>query len=254
MAKITNQSSISATYTLPDYTKKTLTTQSNISETENMSTSFVKTKSSTRTHVVAEDEIEIELVLQNDSPYELENVEIVDTFSDNMIFVTGSVEIDGASEPTFDVQNSFTLKNPIAANDSVKVTYKAEISESSLTSAFCISNIAYDVNGVHLSENSNRLTFEVENIDVSIQKTSDKDVVVAGEEITFQNIIRNDGSVDATGISFQDLIPTGTTFVAGSVEIDGTKKEDFNPSDGFALSDLAVGSQTVVTFKVVVNE
>lgn len=47
--------------------------------------------------------------------------------------------------------------------------------------------------------------------------------------------------------------PTGTTFVANSVKIDGISQPGSNPAVGFALPNLAVGASTVVEFDVTVN-
>lgn len=253
MGKITNQSTLTSKYTLPDYSTGNITTQSNVSETENMTTSFSKVKSCDRSYLVAGDEIEIELTLQNDSEFDLENVVIVDTLSDNLMFVTGSVKVDDTTMPTYDIQNSIQLPNPIVANSSAKVSYRADVTAGGSSSAFCISNIAYDVNGVHLSENSNKVDFTIENVNITINKTSNHEAVIAGQQILFQNIIRNDGSVKATDLFFSDPIPAGTSFVENSVEIDGTRMADYNPETGFKLPDLEPSTQTIITFTVLVN-
>lgn len=255
MAKITNQSTLTSSYTLPDYTKKSLTTQSNVSETENMTTSFLKDKSCVRTHVVANDDVEIVLNLQNDSPYEITNVQIKDTIGGDATFVEGSVEVDGVSQPTFDIQSSITLPSPIAAGSEAEVTYHIKIvDEPQTTSVSCVSDVTYEVNGVSLEEQTNSVDLAIETLEISLEKTSDAEVVVAGQELTFQNVIRNDGTVKATELFFSDPIPEGTTFVENSVKIDDVGMANYNPQTGFRVPDLDVGGQMTITFKVTVNE
>lgn len=65
--------------------------------------------------------------------------------------------------------------------------------------------------------------------------------------------ITNTGTLLKTNLVFTDVIPTGTTFVANSVKIDGIFQPGSNPAVGFALSNLAVGASTVVEFDVTVN-
>lgn len=254
MAKITNQSTLTSKYTLPDYSSKTITTQSNVSETENMSDSFSKIKSCARTHVVAGDEVVVELQLKNDSPYEISEIQVVDGIGSDGKFVEGSVEIDGASYPTFSVVDSFSLPNSIASGGESVVSYKLNIVDSpQTTSVSCISNISYEVNGVKLGENSNSINLTIETVNISIDKTSNVEAITSGQELTFQNVIRNDGTVNATDLFFSDPIPEGTTFVENSVLIDGTTMADYNPETGFRLPDLNVGNQTIIKFRVLVN-
>lgn len=255
MAKITNQSTLTSSYTLPDYTKKNLTTKSNVSETENMTTSFVKVKSCARTYVVAKDEVEILLNLQNDSPYEISNVQIKDTIGNDATFVAGSVEVDGVSQPTFDIQNSITLPNAIAASSEAEISYRIQIvDEPQTTSVSCVSDVTYEVNGVSLEEQTEAVDLTIETLEISIAKTSDAEVVIAGQELTFQNVIRNEGTVKAEELFFSDPIPAGTTFVENSVKIDDVGMANYNPQTGFRVPDLDVGEQITITFKVTVNE
>lgn len=60
----------------------------------------------------------------------------------------------------------------------------------------------------------------------------------------------------ATGFSnskFKDEIPAGTTFVNGSVYIDGVNFPAYNPQTGFFAANLTPQASVTVTFQVQVN-
>lgn len=89
--KITNQSNLTSQITLPDDTTEQVSTDSNISETENMTTSFLKVKSSAKTYAKPNEEVEQTIVLTNNSEYDIFDVSIIDTISVGATFKEGSV-------------------------------------------------------------------------------------------------------------------------------------------------------------------
>ena len=61
------------------------------------------------------------------------------------------------------------------------------------------------------------------------------------------------GTLLKSDILFTDPIPAGTTFVVGSVKINGTAYPAYNPQTGFPLPGLAVGQSATVEFDVTVD-
>ena len=103
------------------------------------------------------------------------------------------------------------------------------------------------------SEKSNYLSIDVVSVRMTMVKSVDKGVAVSGETLHYTSVITNAGTVDKTDITFIDPIPAGTTFVPGSVRINGTVYPAYNPDAGFALPDLAAGESVTVEFDVTVN-
>ena len=71
-----------------------------------------------------------------------------------------------------------------------------------------------------------------------------------GGIIQYTSVNANTGTVTQEGLVFIDPIPSGATFVEGSVVIDGIPYPSYNPESGFALPVLAQGESVSVVFKV----
>ena len=254
MSKIINQSQVSSKYTLPDSTSKTYQVMSNVSETEYMTDSFLKVRSSSKLYVIPSEEIEQTLMLTNNSEAEIENVVIRDTIGEGAKFKAGSLTING--QPYVNLEpNQFTLPTSIMPQNVVTVKYVIVIDDAPTVTKFAtISNINYTVDEVdNLNENSNSVEINISNNVITIDKTSDKSAVVSGQILTFQNVITNKGALKNTEITFKDELPDGTNFMEGSVEIDGVSQPTFDPVAGFMIKDLNVGDEVTVSFKVKVD-
>src|SRR5439155_27458 len=84
--------------------------------------------------------------------------------------------------------------------------------------------------------------------DLSIVKTDLADPVNAGDDLTYQLVVTNNGPADATGVQISDPLPTGTTFVSatgGGIESGGTVTWD--------LGSVANAAMTTVQVTVNVN-
>ena len=84
-------------------------------------------------------------------------------------------------------------------------------------------------------------------------KSVDKAFAVKGDILTYTSVIKNTGTNPVTDVIFKDEIPVGTTFVNGSVFIDGVNYPAYNPQAGFFAANLTPQASVTVTFKVKVN-
>ncbi len=255
MSKITNQSTLTSKYSLPDGSEKENTTLSNVSTTLNMTTEFLKERSSSKDFGLAKDELLQTLVLTNNTEYDIFNVSITDTIGEGATFKQGTVSIDGETKPDLDPTATITLENNISANSSVTIMYTITIDEAvSVQSVDTISSVTYSINEVtDLTEQSNKVTIAIETENITIKKTSNVTAVISGQTIMFQNVIKNEGDIINTNLFFKDPIPEGTTFVTGSVKVNQEEKADFDPAVGFNLDDLNPNGEITVTFEVKVD-
>lgn len=87
-------------------------------------------------------------------------------------------------------------------------------------------------------------------------KSVDKAVASVGEELLYTITLDNTtGTAQATNVRFFDVIPPGTSFVAGSFTQAGVPVPAANPTNpaGVALPNIPTASALVVTFKVRVD-
>ena len=252
--KITNQSTLTSKITLPDQTEEDVQTQSNLSETENMTLSLTKELTSNPVFGKANDEIEETVKLTNNSQYDVTDVNFK-WVTQNAEFVAGSVRINDVEYANFDGVAGFDLPEAIAKEGGVAtINYKIRINADATGNATDVGTIDYSVNEVTgLQENTNKSTINLINNLITIEKTSNLSAVISGQTLKFQNVITNKGNEKNTNLNFVDPIPTGTKFVEGSVEVNNESRPDYNPEAGFALEDLDVGQSVTVTFEVTID-
>lgn len=101
---------------------------------------------------------------------------------------------------------------------------------------------------------SNPITTNVELVQLQIIKVADKTVAAVGDTITYTVSIANTGTVTAMNVVFTDEIPSGTSFAANSVLVNGVAQPGANPEAGIPVGDIPPGGFATVTFSVVVEE
>ena len=257
MAKIENQSKVTSKYQLPDMTEKESETISNVSTTENMTTSFLKTRLSAKEVVEPKGEVQQTITLTNNSEFQIFDIKVMETINDPLgkLQKEGSLMVDGVAKPSENIFDGITLE-PIEKNTSRTITYTLAIAEQPANDMLKLkTEITYSVNEVtNLKEFTNESDIAVVEAAITINKTSDVTAVIEGGNITFMHEIKNEGNTKHTNLFFTDQLPQGVTFVPGSVTVDDVKKEDFDPVAGFNLGELDVFKTIVVKFNVTVNK
>jgi uncharacterized repeat protein (TIGR01451 family) len=84
-------------------------------------------------------------------------------------------------------------------------------------------------------------------------KSVDRATTRVGEILTYTTTVNNTGTGTANNLVFRDPIPPGTTFVAGSVLVDGASQPSLDPVVGFSLGTVAPGATRTVVFQVQVT-
>ncbi len=88
---------------------------------------------------------------------------------------------------------------------------------------------------------------------LSTSKAVDKALTKVGDILTYTVALNNSGgTADANNTIFTDTPPSGTTFIAGSVTVDGVANAG-NPAAGINIGTVAAGSTRTVAFKVTVT-
>src|SRR5262249_8950680 len=87
---------------------------------------------------------------------------------------------------------------------------------------------------------------------VSIVKSSSTQNASVGQTVTYTLAVANSGNYPAT-VNLTDNIPTGTSFVANSVLVNGTLLAGADPVSGIPVGPINAGDTVYVMFSVVIN-
>lgn len=253
---IKNKSQVRANYTAPDQTTQTITFESNESVVENLSVAFVKDKSSLLDYGAPKDEILQSILLANESLSEITNIRLEEIIGEGASFKPGSVEIDNVPFPDMDIVAGITLPNSFQPKSGAVVSYVLVIDEqTSATSVALKTKVTFNANEVEdMSEFTPEVVVKITENKLVIDKTSNKTVVISGDTLMYQSVIKNTGKIRNTSVFFKDEIPQGTVFVPKSVRINkALSDEGFDPTVGFEVGALEVGGEIEVTFEVTIT-
>lgn len=255
MAKITNTSTVTSKYSLPDGSQRSSQVNSNTSETENMTLSLLKERSTEQTYGLPGDEIKQTIKLTNNSSYDITDVTVTDTISANATFKVGSVTINDI--PSTDANPLIGIKiDQIAQSGGVAtITYTLVIDDTpttDLTSAQATINYTVAERD-NLIETTNKNEISIESQKMTVEMTSDKSAVISGDTIIFQSVITNAGNLANTDIIFKSELSEELIFVTDTVTIDGVTKTSRDPTAGFPLDDMQPGAKTTISFSAKVK-
>lgn len=255
---IPNQSNITFNFVLPNEQTESGEKDSNIVYTEILTYSVPKVKTADKTFVEEGGNAHHTITITNNSQTKLFNNVFKDHMSAGASYIAGSVKVNGVSQPNFDPVVGFPLPD-LNPGDAVTIEYDIKADNPLTTTP--VTNFAtldYTINdparsNVNYSENTNTISLEVISNAMSVVKSVDKNFAIKGENLHYTSVIKNIGTITKTNIVFKDPIPVGTTFVTGSVKINGVSFPAFNPSVGFNLPNLAPGESATIEFDVKVN-
>lgn len=212
-------------------------------------------KSVDKTYAEVGEEIGYTLDIANTGSIEAETVVVGDLLPNDATLVPGSIKIDGT---TYAGSLPITF-GPLAAGASAKVEFSVRVDAiPAQNPIFNVAQVVYTFspfpgNTVTGVSNSNYAVCYIIHVEILPVKNVDKGVAASGEELLYTTVIANKGTLPVTNVYFTDSIPAGTTFVPGSVLVDGVAIPAGNPELGFPLPNLLPGQSTTVAFRVIVN-
>ena len=254
---ITNQSNLTFDSVLPDDGTQPGNIDSNIVQTEIITYSFTKVKSTANEFIQEGNQTTQSVLFTNSSQFPLSSLLFTDTLGAGASFVANSVYINDVNFPGYDLITGFSLPD-MQPGDNVKVDYtvladnpKTQDNVSNFASVQY--NVTDPISGPKtISENTNTVNFAVYSTSLTNVKTVDKGIAIKGDILKYTSVITNTGSVKATNLIFKDTLQTGISFIEDSVYIDGTNYPGFNPNISFSLPDLNAGESHKVEFSVIV--
>lgn len=235
------------------------------SASSNITTTFISIGSLTSTKTVnlgyatIGNQILYTIVVKNIGNASAYQLFFTDTLSNGASFLQGSVVVDSVPQPSYDPTKGFYLTDLVAGNTST-VQFYAQVMY--LPTPSQVTNYAQtaglykiDPSGPDypVSTTSNTVTTQINVGQLSVVKSVDKTYANVGDTIHYSNLITNTGNVNATSINFIDNLQTQSSFVTGTVMINGVFNPKLDPAAGFILSDLAPTQSVLVEFDVKIN-
>ena len=217
-------------------------------------------KSATTEHnldyVVEGEKITYTIIVGNDGDLE-DNVVVKDEAPAGTTFVPGSIKVNGL--PTQDTEDN--LKGGITVNVPAQGTASIsfEVTVNPLEGED-LANLSKEIeNTATVDDNpTNEVTETVKKADVKYSKSSIPEAgstVTANDEITYTITLDNSTGKAPATVVVKDNIPTGTTFVPGSIKVKGSSTG--NSAEELASGievNLNAGESTTLEFKVTVND
>ena len=197
------------------------------------------------------------IVVQNTGTLPAQNVTFTDPIPAGTTFVPNSVTVNGT--PTAGNPSTGIPINNIPAGGSVTITFQVDV--TSIPTPPVASNVAsfgYEFQPapnaptITRTTTSNIVNTDIFTANVALTKAVDKTIATIGDTITYTITATNQAPLAANNVIITDTPPAGTSFVPGSVTVNGTSTTD-NPATGINIGTIAANGNATITFQVRVN-
>jgi uncharacterized repeat protein (TIGR01451 family) len=158
---------------------------------------------------------------------------------------------DGVPEDLVEAGDAFSLP----AGESMTVTYRVQVNNPLELGLMGIENEAYVSHADDPRESKGSVMDALDVIDVSLDGSASDETPEMGTNVTFTLHIANPtGFQAANNLTITDVVPTGYTYVAGSIA-GGTSRNDSSPAGtglSWTINSLTAGSGTDLTYQATV--
>lgn len=252
---VTNIANLTSTITSTSGTTFNVSAKSNAVEIYDLTKEFLVVKTTQKEWTIPGDKLTFTTTITNNLNTNITNITIKDILGAGAKFVDGTLKVGTESYPDDNPITGATLPVTVGGQGGeMTFSYEVEIDDPAEVENFVNqTTIQFEISGTQYSVSSNEVAVHILDNQVYLLKTADKTIVKSKDVVTFTITITNDGALENTNMMFSDPLPTGATFVEGSVKIDDEEKADLNPTTGFALSNLAAGGQIKIEFQVTID-
>jgi len=215
-------------------------------------------KSSSQIDAIVGDTITYTVVATNTGVVDAVNGMFFDIVSAGAAFIPGSVTINGVADPSANPELGVAIGTIPAGGSTTIVFQTTVVSVPNPSNLVHQARVAYTYMPTPTSPiisdwiPSNIVTTPVFDAMLQLTKSASETSAIVGDTITFTLVTENTGNIAVTG-SVLDTIPAGTTFVSGSVFVNGVSQPASNPAAGINIGSVASGDSVTVTFQVIAS-
>lgn len=195
------------------------------------------------------------IIARNDGNIELNDIVINDLLSPELKFIDGSVKINNISQLTSSIISEVNIEL-LAIGQSKIITFDVEIiSQGNGT----INNISTSIfqfkpslteSPVSGTSTSNLYSLIVKHPSLLVTKTSDKEIALLDDIITYTAIINNNGDTDAINVIFKSTLPSIAQFIDGTFTVNKNLINSVNLNKGINIGNISVGETVIITYQV----
>ncbi|CAM4245643.1 putative repeat protein (TIGR01451 family) [Paenibacillus endophyticus] len=244
--QLVNQARADAVFQTAEGRSITSSTYSNTLVTPvNALSLYARLRASTNQTFVS-DYVTYELTVVNDGNLSLRDAFAFINLPVGVLFVPGSVTINGIITPGADPRSGFPL-GTLRPNSTVIVTYRTQTTDQTEYVSISQATIRYLLNGAQTYTESNEVSVILIKPEILINKQVDQTIAVPGDILLYSVAIRN-AQTTAVDAVLEDILPAGILFMANSLKLNGIPQPGASFEDGVNLGTLLGNSQTIVTF------
>ncbi|MDI4645943.1 DUF7507 domain-containing protein [Cohnella hashimotonis] len=251
-AQLNNQSSVS--YSSGTFNGQSL---SNTTTTPVYQPIVTVAKSADRANATVGDTILYTLNVANSGNIAAAQVTLTDNIPAGSTFVAGSVTVGGVAQPAASPLAGIPL-GTVGIGGSVSVTFRTLLnslpSPPTLVDQGAVGYTYQLPSGRTLNGTavSNTLTIGASAPNVSVTKSANLSNAAVGDTVVYTIVTANNGIEPVTNVILTDPVPTGASFVPGSLTINGVSSPSANPFAGVPLGTVSPGSPVTVVFRATV--
>lgn len=256
---ISNTSTIEFQYTLPDRPPITETIISSAAVTEINHATLNSNKAVDLAFATVGDTLTYTITLNQTGNVAANDVVIQDMIPQGTTFIENSVIVNGETLPEVNPVSGIPIGTIIVDGDAIasfQVTVTSTPIQNELTNQ-AITTFNYIVNPNNIpvtnTTTTNTVTTTVQNDNVIAIKAVDFTSALPGQTLTYTITITNSGNITIEDLLLVDTAPVDTTFVIGSVTINGINQPNANPENGITLGNLAPNESVIITFQVTIS-
>ncbi|MBL3789895.1 DUF11 domain-containing protein, partial [Bacillus cereus] len=256
---ISNTSTIEYEYTVGDQPPITKTIISSAALTEINHANLNSNKAVDLAFAMVGDTLTYTITLNQTGNVAANDVIIQDMIPQGTTFIENSVIVNGEALPGVDPASGIPIGTIIVDGDAIasfqvtvtSIPIRNELNNQAITTF----NYIVNPNNVPVTNTTttNTVTTTVQNDNIIAIKAVDFTSALPGQTLTYTITITNNGNITIEDLLLVDTAPVDTTFVIGSVTINGINQPNANPENGITLGNLAPNESAIITFQVTIS-
>lgn len=246
--KLLNQAQVNYEFLTPEGRTVTGVEQSNIVEVNMVSSRLEISFQADHIYTFSGDIVMYTVIVSNPGFITATNAQVTISLPQGIVFIPASVIVDEMFAPQVTPDTGIQL-GEILPGSSMRIQYRVQVMGGSDANGISsVAVLAYISAGQQETVYSNQVTLEVIQPQVSVLKSVLPVTATLGDAVQYNITVSNASSYAVDGILL-DVLPTGLTFVEGSLGWNGVKRPGTNLARGLNLGTLTARSVLNIQFE-----